>query len=81
MRLVTNSLLNLTPYNYPDKIKVSTHKEDIMKAIGTFFSGMFKTDATSGSSFRNEWEKARVEASRFGPSHVAEIDAIFSRQS
>lgn len=52
-----------------------------MKAIGTFFSGMFKTDATSRSSFRNEWEKARAEAARFGPSHVAEIDAIFSRQS
>jgi hypothetical protein len=81
VRLITNSLLNLTPYAYPDKIKVSTHKEDTMKAIGTFFSGMFKTDATSKSSFQNEWEKARVEASRFGPSHVAEIDAIFSRQS
>ena len=81
MRLITNDLKNLTPCTYPDMIKISTHKEDIMKAIGTFFSGMFKTDATSRSSFRSEWERARAEAARFGPSHVAEIDAIFSRQS
>jgi len=63
------------------KIKVSTHKEDIMKALGSFFSGMFKTDATSNFTLQNEWQKARNEAARFGPSHVAEIDAIFARQS
>lgn len=64
-----------------DKIKVSTHKEDIMKALGSFFSGMFRTDATSKFTFQNEWDRARADASRFGPSHVAEVDAIFARQS
>lgn len=62
-------------------IKVSTHKEDIMKALGSFFSEMFRTDATSRFTFQNEWEKARSDAARFGPSHVAEIDAIFARQA
>jgi hypothetical protein len=71
----------LTPCPDPDNIKVSTHKEDIMKALGIFFSEMFKTDATSRFTFQNEWERARAEAARFGPSHVAEIDAIFARQS
>ena len=52
-----------------------------MKALGIFFSEMFKTDATSRFTFQNEWERARAEAARFGPSHVAEIDAIFARQS
>ncbi len=52
-----------------------------MKAIGNFFSEVFRTDATSKFTFQNEWDKARSDASRFGPSHVAEIDAIFSRQS
>lgn len=52
-----------------------------MKALGSFFSGIFNTDATSNLTIQNEWAKARAEASRFGPSHVAEIDAIFSRQS
>jgi hypothetical protein len=79
--LVTNSLLNLTPCRDPDKIKVSTHKEDIMKALGNFFSGMFNNNATSKFAFQSEWDKARADAHRFGPSHVAEIDAIFARQS
>lgn len=52
-----------------------------MKALGHYFAEMFKTDATSKSSFQNEWERARANASKFGPSHVAEIDAIFSRQA
>lgn len=53
-----------------------------MKAIGQFFSGIFRESATSkASGLQNEWEKARADASRFGPSHVAEIDAIFARQS
>ena len=81
VRLITNSLYNLTPCDMADKIKVSTHKEDIMKALGSFFSGMFKTDATSNYKLQSEWDRARADASRFGPSHVAEIDAIFARQS
>lgn len=51
-----------------------------MKAVGQFFAGMFK-NATSNSSIQSQWDIARRDASRFGPSHVAEIDAIFSRQS
>lgn len=79
--MVTKSPNSLTPYPPTDKIDISTHKEDIMKALGNFFSGMFKTDATSKFTVQNEWDKARSQAARFGPSHVAEIDAIFSRQS
>ena len=52
-----------------------------MKALGHFFSEMFKSNATSRHSFRNDWDRARADASRFGPSHVAEVDAIFSRQA
>jgi hypothetical protein len=62
-------------------MNVSTHKEDIMRAFGHFFSEVFRTNATSDKFFQTEWDKARNEAARFGPSHVAEIDAIFSRQS
>lgn len=64
-----------------DKIKVSTHKEDVMRAFAHFFSEVFRTDATSNYKLQSEWERARHEASRFGPSHVAEIDAIFARQA
>jgi|688.fasta_scaffold644525_2 hypothetical protein len=52
-----------------------------MKALGTFFSGVFKEDTISPSTFQQEWDLARNNAARFGPSHVAEIDAIFSRQA
>lgn len=66
----------------PDRIVISTHKEDIMKALGHFFSEVFKGSATSENpNLHNEWARARADAARFGPSHVAEIDAIFSRQS
>jgi hypothetical protein len=56
-----------------------THKEDIMKAIGQYFAGVFNV-AKSNSNIQSQWDIARRDASRFGPSHVAEIDAIFSRQ-
>ena len=52
-----------------------------MKALGNFFSGMFKNTATSRSSFQREWDKARRDASKYGPSHVAEVDAIFAREA
>jgi len=53
-----------------------------MKALGHFFADMFKGSATSNShAFQDDWDIARRDASRFGPSHVAEIDAIFSRNS
>ena len=62
-------------------INISTHKEDIMRAFAHFFSEVFRTDATSNSKIQSEWDRARSQAARFGPSHVAEIDAIFSRQA
>ena len=52
-----------------------------MRAFAHFFSEVFNTDATSNYKLQSEWDKARSEASRFGPSHVAEIDAIFARQA
>ena len=81
MRLITNSPYNLTHYLMADKIKVSTHKEDIMRAFAHFFSEVFRSDATSNTRLQSEWDIARSQAARFGPSHVAEIDAIFSRQA
>lgn len=52
-----------------------------MRAFAHFFSEVFRTDATSNSKIQSEWDRARSQAARFGPSHVAEIDAIFSRQA
>lgn len=52
-----------------------------MKAVGQFFAGMLSGAKSGNSSIQNEWEKARADAARFGPSHVAEIDAIFARQA
>lgn len=31
------------------------------------------------NAFFTEWDKQRAAAAAFGPSHVAEIDAVFSR--
>ena len=52
-----------------------------MRAFAHFFSEMFKTDTTSNYKLQSEWDRARSQAARFGPSHVSEIDAIFSRQA
>lgn len=79
--MLTNVDLSLTLLANLGKIDISTHKEDIMKALGSFFAGMFKNTATSRSSFQREWDKARRDASRYGPSHVAEVDAIFAREA
>jgi hypothetical protein len=79
--IVTNKVYGLTIFYYPDRIVIyQPHKEEIMKALGHYFAGMFK-GATSNSNIQSQWDIARRDASRFGPSHVAEIDAIFSRQS
>lgn len=77
--MVTNGYFSLTPPKYLDKIEISTHKEDTMETIKNFLSDMFGKNATSITKFQREWEKARSDASNYGPSHVAEIDAIFSR--
>ena len=52
-----------------------------MKALGQYFAEVFKGATSETHNIQSEWAKARRDASRFGPSHVAEIDAIFSRQS
>ena len=52
-----------------------------MKALGHYFADVFRGATSRTYNIQSEWDKARSDASRFGPSHVAEIDAIFSRQS
>lgn len=49
-----------------------------MKAIGSLFARMFE-DRPTRISYSTEWDRQRELAKAFGPSHVAEIDAIFSR--
>lgn len=48
-----------------------------MKAIGRLFSRLFEDRPTR--RHYSEWDHQRDLAKAFGPSHVAEIDAIFSR--
>ena len=50
-----------------------------MKAIGSLFARLFEDRPQSKASAYREWDKQRELAQSFGPSHVAEIDAIFSR--
>ena len=50
-----------------------------MKTIGSLFAGIFQANTTEQGRIRKEWDKARRDAARFGPSHVSEIDAIFAR--
>lgn len=49
-----------------------------MKAIGSLFARLFE-DRPIRTKFYTEWDRQREMAKAFGPSHVAEIDAIFSR--
>lgn len=51
-----------------------------MKALGSLFARMFE-DRPTRIQFTTEWDRQRELAKYFGPSHVAEIDAIFARQS
>lgn len=48
-----------------------------MKAIGSLFARLFEDRPTRNVYI--EWDRQRNLAKSFGPSHVAEIDAIFSR--
>lgn len=48
-----------------------------MKAIGSLFANVFNSHKRR--TFAIEWDRQRNLAKSFGPSHVAEIDAIFSR--
>ena len=83
MIIVTNKPVGLTTFRYSDSIEIyQPTRRNIMKALSQFFAGVFTDSATSkGHNVQTEWDIARERASRFGPSHVAEIDAIFSRQS
>lgn len=49
-----------------------------MKAIGSLFARLFE-DRPTRTKYATEWDYQRELAKAFGPSHVAEIDAIFSR--
>lgn len=48
-----------------------------MKALGRLFARLFEDRPMR--TYYSEWDKQRDLARQFGPSHVAEIDAIFSR--
>lgn len=51
-----------------------------MKTISSLLSGIFSNKATSeNANIHSIWAVERERAAKFGPSHVAEIDAIFSR--
>lgn len=52
-----------------------THKETIMKSLAKFINKIF----VGNDTVHQAWDRARRDAAKFGPSHVAEIDAIFSR--
>lgn len=57
-------------------------RRDIMKTLKRAFENLF-TSATSeekeSRAVYREWQRERQAAAQFGASHVAEIDAIFSR--
>ena len=46
-----------------------------MKSLAKFINKIF----VSNDTVHQAWDRARRDAAKFGPSHVAEIDAIFSR--
>jgi hypothetical protein len=48
-----------------------------MKAFGRLFARLFEDRPTR--TYSTEWDRQRELARAFGPSHVAEIDAIFQR--
>jgi hypothetical protein len=50
-----------------------------MKAFGRLFARLFEDRPTRMDY--TEWDRQRELAKAFGPSHVAEIDAIFQRAS
>lgn len=48
-----------------------------MKAFARLISSLFEDRPTR--TYYTEWDRQRELAKSFGPSHVAEIDAIFQR--
>jgi hypothetical protein len=52
--------------------------DDYMRAFSRLFSNVFTDRTTKNESVRRQWDQMRAKA--LGPSDLAEIDAIFSRQ-
>lgn len=50
----------------------------IKRAFGNLFTSATSEEKELKSVYK-EWDKERRRAAQFGPNHVAEIDAIFSR--
>jgi len=51
----------------------------LMRAFENVFTSAKSTNEESNKDVYREWTKQRNAAAQFGPNHVAEIDAIFSR--
>lgn len=52
-----------------------------MEAIHAAIVKVFSFAKSEGMTFHDMWDQERSRASRFGPSHVSEIDAIFARHN
>jgi len=53
-----------------------------MKTLKRAFENLFTNVTNEEKEIKNQykhWDRERAHAAQFGPSHVAEIDAIFSR--
>lgn len=55
-------------------------EESQMRSLFRMLSGVISGSTTERNDFHWRWDFERNRAANFGPSHVAEIDAIFSRQ-
>jgi hypothetical protein len=51
----------------------------IMRKIENLFTNAISDEEKAIRAMNREWTKQREAAARFGPHHVQEIDAIFSR--
>jgi hypothetical protein len=51
----------------------------IMRKIENLFTNAISDEERAIRAMNREWTKQREAAARFGPHHVQEIDAIFSR--
>ena len=50
-----------------------------MNGLRSFFATVW--GKTAQSDFQKSWDFERARASKFGPSHVSEIDAIFAQHA
>jgi|DEB0MinimDraft_6_1074348.scaffolds.fasta_scaffold06040_2 hypothetical protein len=51
----------------------------IMRTIENLFTNATSEEEKAIRAMNREWTKQREAAAKFGPHHVQEIDAIFSR--